>query len=62
MSRKIERREERRKEWEEQQRLDNIERSRRASLTMYERIEEFVKDEELRVILHKIAEQCGLEN
>lgn len=57
-----ERREEKRKEWdEEQSRLDR-ERHRIENLSMYSRIEEFVQDEQLKVILHKICERIGLED
>jgi len=34
---------------------------RRNSLSMWERIEEFVHDEELKIILHALAEKAGLE-
>ena len=48
--------------WEAEEHAMYVEQHRRASLTMWERIEEFVDDDELKTILHKIAEQCGLEN
>jgi acetyl-CoA carboxylase carboxyltransferase component len=57
-----ERRAEKAREWEEEQRKADIERHRRENLTMWERIEEFVKDEELKNILHALAEHTGLED
>ena len=62
MNRKNERRAEKRAQWEEEQRAQEAEHARRAGLTMWERIEEFVPDEELKNILHKLAEKCGLED
>lgn len=32
------------------------------SLAMWERIEEFGGNEEMKTILHALAEKCGLEN
>lgn len=56
-----ERREEKRKEWEEEQSRRDRERHRIENLSMYSRIEEFVQDEQLKVILHKICERIELE-
>lgn len=40
----------------------DAERRRRANLSMYARIEEFVDDEELKRILHDICERVGLQD
>lgn len=56
-----ERERQKRREWEEEQRRAETERVRRASITMWERIEEFVQDDELKIILHALARKCGLE-
>ncbi len=61
MTWKNEKRALKRQAWEAEQRAADMEQSRRASLTMWERIEEFVDDDELKIILHKIAEKCELE-
>lgn len=37
------------------------EEHRRANLSMYARIEEFVQDEQLRVILHAMSERLGMD-
>lgn len=56
----------RRREKELERRAEDVareqEQRRIAKLTMWERIKEFGGDEELKNILHKIAEQCRLEN
>jgi hypothetical protein len=56
-----ERREEKRKKWEEEQARQDRERYRIENLSMYSRIEEFVQDEQLKFILHKICERIELE-
>lgn len=38
------------------------EQNRRDALSMWERIEEFVQDEELKNILHILTEKAGLES
>jgi hypothetical protein len=55
------RRAEKRKEWEAEQLRREAERNRIENLSLYDRIEEFVSDEQLKSILHALAEKCGLE-
>lgn len=56
------RRAELRKQYEEEDRKQQQENARKESLSMWERIEEADISGDLRDILHRIAEQCGLEN
>ena len=61
-ARRAERRRERDAEYEAEDEKRRQEERRKASLTMWERIEEAEISADLRIILHKLAEQCGLEN
>lgn len=56
-----ERRKQKAAEWAAEQERMDAERRRRASLSMWERIEEFGGDEEMKSILHELAEKTGLE-
>lgn len=56
-----ERRAEKQREWEAQQAAANVERCRKEALTMYERINESDASEDVKDILHRIAQHVGLE-
>ncbi|WP_439392582.1 hypothetical protein ACRQ5Q_24480 [Bradyrhizobium sp. PMVTL-01] len=57
-----EREKEKREAWARKQEAAERERNRRANLSMYSRIEEFVEDEELRNILHAICQHIGMQD
>jgi hypothetical protein len=61
MTWKNEKRALKRAQWEAESIAAEQEQNRRNNLSMWERIEEFVEDEELKTILHALAEKTGLE-
>ncbi len=61
MSRKDERRKERQAEWDAEDQVRRQEEARKAALSMYERIQEMDGQNDIREILHMLAEKLGLE-
>ena len=61
MSRKSERRKEREAEWATEDEARRAEERRKAALSMWERIEEMDGQNDIREILHMLAEKLGLE-
>jgi hypothetical protein len=59
---KNKKRAERNAQWAREQEAMERERHRKDALIMYDRIEESDASDDVKDILHRIAEQCGLEN